>query len=99
MSTNKMKIDLGTYSMEIDESILSRLAVLKECEYMVDDLTAIIERIIELFQGQYDFGDIISAQDSMVFINTLHAAKKDYAFLATLNIEKSSVFEQANEDS
>lgn len=85
---NKTKVSVGEYSMVLTEDILAKMVLLKECEYMVEDLEKIIKRFIELFQGQFDFGDILPADECMRFISTLHEAKKDYTFLSGLEVEK-----------
>lgn len=91
--SNKMKIGVGAYTIGLNEDIMQRLSNMSECEYMIEDLEKIISKIIDLWQGIYEFGELISAEESMMMINTLHEAKKDYRFLTSLEITKNSVFE------
>ena len=66
--------------------------MLEECSYMEEDLQRVIDKIIELYEGEYNFGEIISAEESMNMIVTLYEAKKDYQFLTQLKIEKNDAF-------
>ena len=97
MKTNEQttKIGVGCYSIELNEAIMRRMEMMKDCGYMIDDLQKIITKIVELYQGEWDFGEIISAEDSMRMIATLHEAKKDYAFLTSLNVQKDTVLASA----
>ena len=88
-----MKIGVGAYTIGLNDEIMQKLSNMSECEYMIEDLEKIISKIIDLWQGIYEFGELISAEESMRMINTLHEAKKDYAFLTSLNISKENVFE------
>lgn len=86
---NKMNIGIGRYKLEMTEETLLRLKMLEECSYMEEDLQRVIDKIIELYEGEYNFGEIISAEESMKMIVTLYEAKKDYQFLTQLKIEKN----------
>lgn len=86
----EMKVGIGQYNIVLTEEILARLQVLAECDYMADDLEKVVSKVIELYQGTYEFGDIISAEDSMRIISTLHEAKKDYRFITSLVVIKKS---------
>ena len=90
MVEESMKVEIGQYNIVLTEEILARLQVLAECDYMAEDLEKVVSKVIELYQGAYDFGDIISAEDSMHIISTLHEAKKDYRFITSLNVKKKS---------
>ena len=94
MTNVKTKVAMGAYTISLSEDVLQRFEQLKDSTYMIEDLNRIIDRIIELYQGDYDFGDIIPAEDCMRMINTLHEAKKDYTFLTALNVDKTSSEEQ-----
>ena len=94
MNNVKTKVAMGSYTISLSEDILQRFEQLKDSTYMIEDLNRIIDRIVELYQGDYDFGDIIPAEDCMRMINTLHEAKKDYTVLTALNVEKTSSEEQ-----
>lgn len=89
MSNERMTITVSGYSIELDESILAKLMLLTECSYMREDLERIISKFIELYQGEYDFGDIIPAEECMRYISTLHEVKKDYHFLTGLKVKKA----------
>lgn len=89
MSDTTTKVGVGNYTIGLSEDILKRMLMLSECTYMEEDLNRIIERIIELYEGDFDFGDIIPAEDAMRMIATLHEVRKDYRFLTSLSVAET----------
>ena len=90
---NMTKVGVGGHTIELSESILHRLDMLKDCGYMKDEIDKVISFIIEMYQGIADFGENVSAEDGMAMITLLNEVKKDYAFLSTLKVEKENVFD------
>lgn len=85
------KIGVGSYSIMLNDEILKRFEWLSECGYMVEELQKVIDKIIEIYDGEFDGGKEISAEDCMQMISILKDAKRDYRFLSTLSIEGNSV--------
>ena len=92
----KTKVVVGIHTIELSESILHRLSLLKDCGYMMDEMDKAISFIIEIYQGNMDYGENISAEDAMAMIIVLNEVKKDYAFLSTLKVEKECVFAEVS---
>ena len=88
MSKNNMKVGVGEYSIILNEEIMHRLSMLKDCGYMINDISKVIDAVIEIYNSSETYGEIIPAIDGMALISTLHEAQKDYAFLSSLVVEK-----------
>ena len=84
--------------MDIDEEIIEKFEQLSDCGYMQEDISKIINAVIEVYNGSEAFGDIIPAEDCMRMISTLREAQKDYAFFAKLKVDKKfkSVLDSAS---
>ena len=88
---NKMTVGIGSYRMELTEAELKRLLLLKNSEYMTDDLKGILGLLVEHYQNDLGCKDGLKADKCMEMVTTLHDAMKDYEFLASLKVE--SVFD------
>ncbi|MBQ6227709.1 MAG: hypothetical protein IJK08_03980 [Prevotella sp.] len=77
---------MGRYEMSVTEDVLQRLELLCDSDYMEGYLDEIITRIVDIYEGQDTPGDILTSDDAMHIISTLHAARKDYRFLCSMNV-------------
>lgn len=95
-----IKVGVGNYSIILNEDIMHRLDILKDCQYMKDDLNKVIDTIIELYNEMEGIADLNDIKKCMQMISTLHEAQKDYAFLSSLIIENElqDVFGEAADE-
>lgn len=77
---------IGNYGMAVDADVLQRLELLCDSDYMAGYLDGIIARVIDIYDSQDTPGDIITADEAMHIISTLHAARKDYRFLCSIDV-------------
>lgn len=102
MDNNITKISVGAYTIELSEEILNRLFMLKQCDYMPQELDEMADGTIEMYNdGVAGCTKAMSAEDAMSRISLLRDAKNDYQFLCSLPITQEtgeSVFDGEQKD-
>ena len=79
---------MGKYEMSVTEDVLQHLELICDSDYMEGYLDEIITRIVDIYEGQDTPGDILTSEDAMHIISTLHAARKDYRFLCSMDVRR-----------
>lgn len=81
---------IGKYEMSVTEDVLRHLELICDSDYMEGYLDEIITRIVDIYEGQDSPGDILTADEAMHIISTLHAARKDYRLLCSMDVRRDT---------
>ena len=92
-TNERLTVGTGNFSMVIDEDVLSKMMLLKECSYMQEQIDEVIGKIINIYQESSFEGDFLKSDEAMKILSLLHDIKRDYKFLTSVDIRQNETGE------
>lgn len=92
-TNERLTVGTGNFSMVIDEDVLAKMMLLKECSYMQEQIDEVIGKIIHIYQESSFEGDFLKSDEAMKILSLLHDIKRDYKFLTSIDIRQNETVE------